>query len=268
MSKAVAAAVSYGQGGLSVIPIQPRDKKPFIQWEQFQNKRATEHEIKSWWAKWPDANIGIVTGAVSDLIVIDLDTPDAKNKLKELVADSTSVPRTRTGKGWQLFFKHPGVTIPNRAGIIPGLDVRGDGGYVVAPPSIHPNGNQYRWEVPINGELPAFPPTLFKLISSPIDGTEKRSAKVIDGIILEGQRNAALTSLAGTMRRRGMSAASILAALQEENRTRCNPPLPDGEVEIIVNSIARYPALSSREHLTPKSLLLPVPVMKRTNAAQ
>jgi hypothetical protein len=98
-----------------------------------------------------------------------VDTPEAKEKVKELVPgfDFTTVPRSRTGKGWQLFFQHPGITIPNRAGVIPGLDVRGDGGYVVAPPSIHPNGKVYRWEVPINEYLPELPVELYRLISSP-----------------------------------------------------------------------------------------------------
>lgn len=72
--------------------------------------------------------------AVSGLIVIDLDTSEAKDKFKELVPgfDFTTVPRSRTGKGWELFFKYPSVTLPNRARIFPGPDVRGDGGYVVA----------------------------------------------------------------------------------------------------------------------------------------
>jgi putative DNA primase/helicase len=144
MSDVLTAALSYQQRCFSVIPIQSSEKKPLVHWEQYQRGRATESEIKVWWAMWPDANVGILTGAVSGLVVIDLDTPEAKENLKGLVPgfDFTTVPRSRTGKGWQLFFKHPGVTIPNRAGVIPGLDVRGDGGYVVAPPSIHPNGKR------------------------------------------------------------------------------------------------------------------------------
>jgi Bifunctional DNA primase/polymerase, N-terminal len=122
MSDFLIAALSYQQRDLSVIPIQPAEKKPLIHWEQYQSGRATESEIKAWCAKWSDANIGIVTGEVSGLVVIDLDTREAKEKVKQLLHDFdfTRVPRARTGKGWQLFFKHPGVTIPNRAGIIRG----------------------------------------------------------------------------------------------------------------------------------------------------
>ena len=124
MSELITSALIYQRYGFSVIPIQPREKKPLIHWEQCQEQRATGEQTKTWWSKWPDANVGIVTGAVSGLVVIDLDTPEAKAKLKELVPgyDFSVVPRSRTGKGWQLFFKHPGIASTNRAGI------RGDEG--------------------------------------------------------------------------------------------------------------------------------------------
>jgi Bifunctional DNA primase/polymerase, N-terminal/Primase C terminal 1 (PriCT-1)/Protein of unknown function (DUF3987) len=249
-------ALFYVARGFSVIPIQPREKKPLITWHKYQRQRATQSEITLWWSNWPEANVGIVTGAISGVVVIDLDTAQAKTNLKELVPgfDFTKVPRSCTGKGWHLFFRHPGVSIPNRAAVFAGLDVRGDGGYVVAPPSIHPNGKQYLWEVPIEDELPELSPELLKRISTLANGSMKGAVSTIEGIILEGQRNATLTSLGGSMRRRGMSEASILVALQEENRTRCNPPLPDRDVEAIAKSIARYPATLSGEHLTPKPL--------------
>jgi len=76
--------------------------------------------------------------------VVDLDTENAKEELKSFLGDYdlAAVPRSRTGKGWQLFFKHPGMSVPNRTGVIPNMDIRADGGYVVAPPSIHPNGKE------------------------------------------------------------------------------------------------------------------------------
>ena len=148
MTDFLRAALSYQQRGVSVISIRPRDKKPLVPWEPSQSRRATEEEINSWWSNWPDANVGIVAGAISGVVVIDLDTPEAKDKLKELVPsfDFSAVPRSRTGKGWQLFCRHPGVTIPNRAGVIPGLDVRGDGHDVVAPSSIYPNAETFQSE--------------------------------------------------------------------------------------------------------------------------
>src|SRR5207247_1667228 len=123
-------AIGYRCLGFSVIPIKPKDKKALIQWEPYQKEPASEDTINHWFENWPNANVGIVTGAVSDCVVIDLDSVEARDKLKTLLGDYdlAAVPRTKTGKGWQLFFKHPGVTVSNRAGIIPGLDVRGDGG--------------------------------------------------------------------------------------------------------------------------------------------
>jgi len=141
-------AIAYRRRGFSPIPIKAKDKKPLIGWEPYQKELPSEKILEHWFTAWPDANLGLVTGAVSDCVVIDLDSDDARLKLKSLLDpfDLAAVPRSRTGRGWQLFFKHPEVIIFNRAGVIPGLDVRGDGGYVVAPPSIHPNGKQYKWE--------------------------------------------------------------------------------------------------------------------------
>src|SRR5215831_3135978 len=113
MSDILTAALSYRWERFSVIPIQPRGKTPLIRWEPYQKQRGTEEKIKVWWTKWPDANVGIVTGVVSELVVIDLDSAEARDKLKEFLPsfDLTKVPRSRTGKGWQLFFQHPGVPV-------------------------------------------------------------------------------------------------------------------------------------------------------------
>jgi Bifunctional DNA primase/polymerase, N-terminal/AAA domain/Primase C terminal 1 (PriCT-1) len=246
MTEFLTAALSYQQRNLSVIPIQPAEKKPLIHWEQYQSGRATESEIKAWWAKWPDANIGIVTGAISELVVIDLDSAEAKEKLKELLHgyDLTAVPRSRTGKGWQLFFQHPKVTIPNRAGIIPGLDVRGDGGYVVAPPSIHPNGKEYRWEVPLNGHLPKLPVELFKLIQVPNhneQGYRERfdTARALAGAP-EGQRDTVLFQLACKLRNADVP-QEIAETLVLESARNCNPPFSErGALDKVARVYQKY----------------------------
>src|SRR5262245_8990850 len=113
-------ALAYQERGFSVIPIKPKDQKPLTAWATDQAEPASEATIKQWFESWPTANIGLVTGAISDCIVVDLDSNEATQKLKSLLSnyDLSAVPRSRTGKGWQLFFKHPGVSIPNRAGIL------------------------------------------------------------------------------------------------------------------------------------------------------
>src|SRR5215471_17495975 len=166
--KVLEAAREYTKRGFSVIPIQPRGKKALIPWEPYQKERADAAEVERWFTSSPTANIAIVTGAISDLVVIDLDYEPAKDKLKSLLGDYdlSEVPRSRTGKGWQLFFKHPGVQMQNRTAVIPGMDVRGDGGYVVAPPSVHPNERRNQWKVPLSDDLPKLPSALFELITA------------------------------------------------------------------------------------------------------
>jgi len=258
MSELLNPALSYEKQGLSVIPIQASEKKPLIAWEAYQERRATEDEIQAWWLKWPDANVGVVTGAVSGLVVIDLDSIEAKDKLKELLSDYDlfSVPRSRTGRGWQLFFKHPGVLIPNRAGIFPGLDVRGDGGYVVAPPSIHPNGKSYKWEVPINGDLPKLPVELFKLITSPASNGEAgyrerfNTAQALAGVP-EGQRDETLFKLACKLRTADVPQDMAEALILEAARN-CQPPFSEREaLEKVSNAYRRYEPKQSESKSTP-----------------
>jgi len=206
-STKLTAALEYRNRGLSIIPIKPGDKRPLIAWEEYQERRADEAEIRGWFDTWGEINLGLVTGEVSGFIVIDIDSVEAKEGLKKHAGDYDleTVPRSRTGKGWQLFFKHPGKPIQNRTGVIPGLDVRGDGGYVVAPPSVHPSGKVYRWEVPINCELPKLPVELFKLITTPASSGENGyrerfdTAQALAGVP-EGQRDETLFKLACKLR--------------------------------------------------------------------
>src|SRR5215211_8204817 len=112
-----------------------------------------------------------------------------------------------------------------------GLDVKASGGYAVAPPSVGPNGRAYEWIIsPEEAELADPPEWLMSLLERK---RPKGPAPNVGARIPSGQRNIALTRLAGTMRRPGMSETAILAALLEENERRCQPPLPRAEVEKI-----------------------------------
>ncbi|MDH4017802.1 MAG: bifunctional DNA primase/polymerase [Actinomycetota bacterium] len=144
------AALGYAARGWSVIPAQPQAKRPIVRWKPFQREAADADTIRAWWKRWPDANVSIVTGEVSGLIVVDVDPRHGGDRsLAALVKRHTRLPDTvesRTGGGGRhLYFAHPGGELHNRAGFEPGLDVRGDGGCVVAPPSIHPSGKRYAW---------------------------------------------------------------------------------------------------------------------------
>lgn len=127
----------------SVIPVG-RNKKPLIDWKRYQEKLPTVGEITAWWQRFPNANIGIVTGKISSLVVIDID-PRHGGSNEHLKDYKTPVVKTGGG-GWHYYFQYNEV-LQTCAGIQPGIDIRSDGGYVIAPPSIHESGNKYEWEV-------------------------------------------------------------------------------------------------------------------------
>ncbi|MBI2550896.1 bifunctional DNA primase/polymerase [Candidatus Uhrbacteria bacterium] len=135
----LASALRYGELGLSVIPVG-RDKKPLIAWTRYQTERATPEQIKAWWSQFPDANVGIVTGAVSGIVVIDVEAGGSVEGLP-----FTAYCRTGGG-GWHYYCKHPGKPVKNGVKVRPLTDIRGDGGFVVAPPSIHASGKPYAWD--------------------------------------------------------------------------------------------------------------------------
>jgi hypothetical protein len=165
-------ALDYLARGWSVIPLRPRDKKPALaSWKEYQTRRPTEEEVRSWWQRWPDANIGIATGAVSGIIVLDVDGEDGRRSLEEIAGGNIPrTPHTNTGKGRHYLFRHPGGEWRNFAGKLPGLDFRGDGGYIVAPPSVHPSGRRYEWELgPDEAELADPPAWLMELLTKKPD---------------------------------------------------------------------------------------------------
>jgi len=140
-------ALDYAARNFSVIPIRP-DKKPFIKWESKQKIKATPEEIHQWWGKWPGAMIGICTGEISGLFVIDCDTQEGYEAIQKLIPDSLILPIARTPRGgWHLYFLYPiKCKLTIGAGIMPGVDIRGEGGYIIAPPSINADGKAYKWE--------------------------------------------------------------------------------------------------------------------------
>lgn len=135
------AALMYARQGWPVFPVKRADKRPYTV-HGFKDATTDPEQIKKWWSTWPEANIGVPTGQVSGMFVVDVDNLD--NAPPGL--PPTRIARTGRG-GMHILFKHPGVPVRNsQSALAKGVDVRGDGGYIVAPPSIHENGTQYRWE--------------------------------------------------------------------------------------------------------------------------
>ena len=137
------AVLEYIAKGYSVIPVG-EDKKPLVTWKPYQERRATEDECLEWWSTWPGANIGIVTGQVSGITVFDFDSPQAVAKMEERLPDSFLCPIARTPRGGRHYYFSYDPGFKTCAGILPDVDIRNDGGYVVAPPSLTPAG-AYEW---------------------------------------------------------------------------------------------------------------------------
>src|ERR1035437_2805530 len=127
------AALKYSKMGFSVIPLREREKLPLFAWAEFQKRRATEEEIRLWWEHWPNANVGIVTGMISGVAVVDLDgLVGVANGVRLKLSSSVM---SLTGAGRQLFYKHREGVCNSASEVAEKVDVRGEGGYVVAPPS-------------------------------------------------------------------------------------------------------------------------------------
>lgn len=251
-------ALAYARRGWSVFPLHTPDaagncscRKPNCPdngkhprtMNGLTGATTDEAQIAKWWGMWPDANIGLATGERS-AVVLDIDPRHGGDvsvrKLQEQHGHFNEKVYAHTGGGgWHLLFRHPGFRVRNVQAsdkLGEGVDVRGDGGYVVAPPSLHASGNRYSWGVePV--ELPEMPAWLKTLLAEPA----RASAEFVgEGEIAEGGRNKSLTSMAGSMRRRGMSEEAMYAALSVENERRCKPPLEDADVRKIAHSVARY----------------------------
>lgn len=257
-------ALQYARMGWSVVPghqvlrgrctckkgkeCDSPGKHPRIAWTEFQERKATEEEIRQWWTRWPRASICVITGAVSGIIVLDIDGPEGVRALKDgkYSVDATVISKTGGG-GWHYVYLHPGGDCRNFASkigatILPKVDFRGDGGLIIAPPSMHKSGNRYEWQAGPDMIDPApAPGWLVKLIREQFKTQRgSKQAEPAGETIPEGQRDQTLTSLAGSMRRRGMVAEEIFQSLMAVNANRCRPPLAESQVRKIANSVSRY----------------------------
>jgi hypothetical protein len=138
------AALEFAQQGLYVFPLKPNGKTPLTT-HGLDDATTDELTIETWWDRWPTANIGLRTG---DLVVVDEDRAGAFTDLAQRLGHELPTTRVvRTHAGRHYYFSANGTRIRNSAGkLAPGVDTRGDGGYVVAPPSVHPSGSRYELE--------------------------------------------------------------------------------------------------------------------------
>ncbi len=249
MNDTLTAALNYGARGWRVLPV--KGKIPTLR--DWPIKASTDLEqIRAWWTEQPTANVGLATGTQSRLFVLDVD-PDkgGDDSLGRLEAQYGPLPVTiealTGGGGRHYYFQHPSIVLGNSAGKLgPGLDIRTDGGQVVAPPSVHPvTQRAYEWEAAHHPDDVSPAPVPQWLLDKLTAESERRHAQERGVMLPEGQRNDALARIAGKLRHDGLNQKELEAALLEINRQRCKPPLPDDEVRGIAGSIARYPTVQA-----------------------
>jgi DNA-binding transcriptional ArsR family regulator len=214
-----------------------------------------EAKIRDWWATWPDANVGIRTGAESGLVVVDLDPkPGAEEQWAALVAGHEPMPATPEsitgGGGRHLLFAHPGGYVKSRDAALgfPGVDCKADGGYIVAPPSTHRSGRCYEWELSAHpDDVPLAPaPAWFLALLTRSEGREETNgsgpraaedwAALLQGTP-EGERHAVLCRIAGHYLGLGIPADEV-EEICLGVAARCRPPHDPADVRTVVRDFA------------------------------
>jgi len=246
------AALEYAARGWPVFPCKPGGKEPLTSRGHI-DASTDPRRITAWWNRWPHANIGVPTGERSGLLVLDVDHPAGLDALEAEHGGLTATRTHATGNGgMHHLYRYPGGgerEIRNSAGkLAPGLDVRGEGGYVIAPPSATRRPYELLDDLP-PVDLPEW--LLEALMHKPgprsgrpggrirSTGGDLRAGEDL-AAIPEGQRNWTLYRLACSMRARGADEASMVCELEGINASRCSPPLGADELRKICTSAVRH----------------------------
>ncbi len=243
-------ALHMARFGFYVFPVEQGGKRPVTPNGLLDAKR-DENAIRACWSKRPHLNVAVRTGRESGIIVLDVDGDEGWESLHRLEDKHEPLPITAsviTPRGGQHFyFRHPGYEVRNTAGVpAPFLDVRGDGGYVLAPPSIGPGGRPY--ELDEEASI-APPPDWLMLLLQAHQRAEDRTigpgfdwGKFISEGAAQGERDNRMTKYVGHQFRHGHAASEVLEAARVLNTAKVRPPLPDRDLVRIVKSIARAEA--------------------------
>jgi len=207
--------------------------------------------VRQWWGRWPDANIGLVTGKVSEIVVLDVDPRHGGDEsLRDLIAADSSITETMTvitgSGGMHLYFQHPGRVIRDKIAFRPGLDFRGDGegtesgGHVVMPPSLHLSGHRYNWEISagIGSVIIPLPSSVLSALTSERRGGPSTTFDIEIALlgVPDGQRGNWAAQVAGWFIGQGKSLEETIALLRfynEQNR----PPMDNSRIDATVKSI-------------------------------
>ncbi|MBU0906727.1 MAG: bifunctional DNA primase/polymerase [Nanoarchaeota archaeon] len=227
-------------------------KVPIIKWLDYQKKKCTEEEINEWWTKWPEANIGIVTGAISGIMVFDTDDKEADEYFQSLLPESFLCPIVQTPSGGKhYYFKATEQEIGNQKAIHgKRLDFRGDGGFVGCPPSTNGSGSQYVFLKNLSikdlalTSIPNNIVTMLKdniyninfisLYKEDVDQSLQESTPVYK-CLQDGRRDEDLFHIAHSLIKTRTPIEEVSQVLEILARN-CNPPFPEKEIYIKIDS--------------------------------
>lgn len=253
MNELKEAALHYAEIGLAVFPLAEQGKTPLTQ-NGFKDASVDPDVIERWWKAHPKANIGIATGQMSGgIVAIDMDVDKDKDKdgyhtfVKWCEDNYLILPDSWlsiTGRGGYHLLYKSAFPVPSKIGWLQDVDIRADGAYIVAPPSIHPNGTKYEWEQsPDDYELISTDDIDVEYVFNSViasNKTDRSEPLKVPEVIPEGHRDEMMFKLACKYQAMGMSDEVMLVALQKENELRCKPPLTKKEIERKVKQAQKY----------------------------
>lgn len=243
------AALTYAAHGWPVFPCNPLNKHPLTE-HGFQNATTNEGQIRAWWAMWPQANVAFPTGSVSGIDVLDVDADhggfESLAVLQQRVAEWPTTLCVRTGGGGRHFFFRHVEHCRNTTELdgLNGIDVRGDGGYVIAPPSLHASGQRYLWMVQPPTPVAPWPEAWLDVLPRRHAAASRKGrdpVSAVTTVLPEGQRNSALYTIARSLRARGLAPNAIDIVVMAVNVNLCVPPLEASEVKAIIASATTQP---------------------------
>jgi len=249
-------ALEYEKRGWSVVQLKAKSKIPRGEWKHLQRRRATEDEIRRWWAEYPNGNVGIICGNISGIAVIDID--DIETADARVTKEMPTGYQVQTKNGLHAYY-----TIPKRVKLqsnpkILGVELKAEGSLVAAPPSIHPEGGAYTFKM--NGELRQLPQWFLDLSHQPSTRGKLRSASPDNDWVIQawqgvgkGERNTTAAKLAGHYLGKRLKREEVVEIMSDWNE-RNTPPLDHDELMTVIQSIEQthnrnHPPLKDRpEH--------------------
>jgi len=256
--------------GWNIFPVEPNGKRPVVvrvgtdeegkpfdvrmSWKEYEYNRVNKEQIESWYKTYPDCNWGVICGKISNICVVDIDGQNGVESLKKFhpEMDTISTLTAATPHGWHLFFEHPGVPVKSFP-ILPNVDVKADGGYVVVAPSATADG-VYRWildtpTAPCRGWVTRGERKGFDEASTPTEGDKQGDAQplwvraLLQNGSPSGRRNQDAARLVGYFHNRNVS-RDIIEQIVTPWAEKCQPPFDIKELKTVIRSVGSYQTMA------------------------